>query len=75
LILKANLTLKSNQMPGAKALHRWDVTPAEARAIQLDLRRRLDLADRLVAEAKKAGAELKKGASSGHLRKKSAKSR
>lgn len=30
----------------ARQLHRWDVTPAEARAIQLDLRERLDLADR-----------------------------
>lgn len=37
--------LKARKLLNVRQLHRWDVAPAEARAIQLDLRKRLDLTD------------------------------
>ncbi len=39
-------------------LHRWDVTPAEARNIQLQLRERLELQDRIPPVQHVAGADL-----------------
>jgi len=41
----------------AQALHRWDVTPAEAREIQLALRERVELRDRLPRIRLVAGAD------------------
>lgn len=42
----------------ALALHRWDVTPAEARQIQLELRARFEREDRLPALRRVAGADV-----------------
>ena len=42
----------------ALALHRWDVTPAEARQIQLELRPRFEREDRLPALRRVAGADV-----------------
>jgi deoxyribonuclease V len=42
----------------ALRLHRWDVTPAEARALQLEFRSRLELRDRLGRIRHGAGADV-----------------
>lgn len=42
----------------ALRLHRWDVTPAEARALQLEFRSRLELRDRLGRIRRVAGADV-----------------
>jgi len=42
----------------ALQLHRWDVTPAEARQIQLDLRHRLERSDRIPHVKHVAGADI-----------------
>lgn len=41
-----------------RKLHRWDVTPAEARQIQNELRARVDLQDRLPKLRRVAGADV-----------------
>ncbi len=42
----------------AARLHRWDLTPAEARALQVELRERLELRDRLGRIRRVAGADV-----------------
>jgi deoxyribonuclease V len=42
----------------ALRLHRWDVTPAEARALQMELRSRVELRDRLGRIRRVAGADV-----------------
>ena len=45
--------------PGeALRLHRWDVTPAEARALQMELRGRVELRDRMGRIRRVAGADV-----------------
>jgi deoxyribonuclease V len=41
-----------------KVRHRWNVTPAEARALQLKLRARVELEDRLPQIRTVAGADV-----------------
>jgi deoxyribonuclease V len=42
----------------AACLHRWDVTPAEARALQVELRERLEVRDRVGQVHRVAGADV-----------------
>ena len=42
----------------ALRLHRWDVTPAQARALQLEFRVRVELSDRLESIRRVAGADV-----------------
>ncbi len=50
----------------ALALHRWDVSPAEARSLQTELRGRVELRDRLPCLRRVAGADVAFDLDRGH---------